>query len=128
MNYPKVLIHEPDGRIARQFRDLPKEMKGWSMHEPRSFEDCAELLEGPAVFIIRLTRDAERELDLLERVAWRFPETACLVVSETEDPTILGLAWDLGASHVITGPSLELLPRLAAAFLRTTLKQEATQA
>lgn len=121
MLYPRILIHEPDGRIARLFRNLPAAERPWSLHEPRQFEDCFELLGGPAVFILRLTRDPESDLELLQRITWRFPETACLVVSESDDPQLLGLAWDLGARHVLSGDApLDLLPRLAAAFLETT--------
>src|SRR5438105_1922773 len=118
MHYPRILIHESDGRIARHFRALPTAKKSWSVHEPRRFEDCLELLDGPAVFIIKFGRDVESELDLLQRIAWRFPETACLAVSELDDPAILGLAWDIGASYVLSGPgSVDQLAGLAAAFL-----------
>ncbi len=120
MRYPRVLIHEHNGRIARFFHELNLEKKPWTVHEPRRFEDCLELLDdqGAAVLIVNLGRNVEGELELLQRVAWRFPETACLVASETDDPELLGLAWDLGARHVLAPPqSLDLLLPLAAAFL-----------
>jgi DNA-binding NarL/FixJ family response regulator len=118
MQSPRVLIHEPDGRIARRFREVPKGAATWSVHEPRRMEDCIDLLGGPAVLIIRIGGDVESELDLMQRIAWRFPETACLAVAESDDPAVLGLAWDLGARHVLHGPgSMDMLPTLAAAFL-----------
>jgi hypothetical protein len=118
MHHPRILIYEQDGRIARRFRELPPDERNWSLHEPRQYQDCHELLDGPGVFIVKLDRDVEASLDLLQQVAWHFPQTACLAVCESDDPAVVGLAWDFGARHVLTGPGcIEQLPALAKGFL-----------
>jgi DNA-binding NarL/FixJ family response regulator len=125
MRYPRVLVCEHGGRIAASFRELPLDPKVWTVHEPRRLEDCVEHLRepGPAVVILKLSRDLQQELELLERVNWWFPETACLVVSDTDNPALVGLAWDLGARYVLAPPqSCDLLPKLAAAFLGVPLQ------
>jgi DNA-binding NarL/FixJ family response regulator len=124
MRYPRLLICEHDGRLARFFNELEQAKKVWTVHEPRQLSDCVELLgeQGPAVLILRFGRDPEHELEFLEQVGWRFPETACLVVSDTDNPTLLGLAWDLGARHVLPAAEFrDQLPALAAAFLGVPL-------
>jgi hypothetical protein len=60
----------------------------------------------------------ERELLLLERVSWLFPDVSTVVVGDTENPVLAGLAWDLGASSVLFPPlPLEQLPDLVAGWL-----------
>src|SRR5262249_52501647 len=76
----------------------------------------------PAVLLLRLgAGNLVRELTLLERAAWLCPEAAVVVVGDTADPALAGLAWDLGASFVLFPPQArELLPDLIASFLQAS--------
>jgi len=107
MRYPQLLIYEGDGRVAAQLRSLAEEQR-WSLREPRQLAPCLALLErgGPNVLLIKMGRDLERELTLLERVRWLRPETATVVVGDTDHPGLAALAWDLGASCVLLPRSI----------------------
>jgi hypothetical protein len=114
MRHPQVLIHERDSRLATLLRTVI-EARGlrWPVREPRDLAGCLRLLQrgGPAVLIVRAGRDLERELTLLERIAWLHPETATVFVGDAEHTILAGLAWDLGARYVLLPPqSRELLP------------------
>jgi hypothetical protein len=69
-------------------------------------EACLRLLGtgGPSVVLVKLGKDLVRELTLLDRVTWLFPDAAAVVVSDAENPQLAGLAWDLGASFVLFAP------------------------
>src|SRR5437763_480100 len=71
--------------------------RGWALREPRQPESCLRLLGrgGPGVLVLRLGHDLVRELTLLERVSRLRPEAATVVVGDTEDPALAGLAWEL---------------------------------
>jgi len=105
MRHPQVLIYESDGRLAEMLRSENKPRE-WSIREPRSLEAGLRLLRrgGPSVAVLKLGKDLLRELTLLERVTWLFPETAVIVVGDTENSVLAGLAWDLGASFVLSPP------------------------
>jgi hypothetical protein len=114
MRHPQVLIHERDGRLAALLRAAVEE-RGlrWPVREPRDLAGCLRLLQrgGPAVVVVRAARDLERELTLLERVAWLHPEAATVFVGDAEHAPLAGVAWDLGARYVLLPPqSRELLP------------------
>jgi DNA-binding NtrC family response regulator len=119
MRYPQVLVYESDGRLAELLR-REGEARRWTLREPRRLESCWRLLErgGPAVLVLKVGTDLVRELTLLERIKWLYPETASVVVGDTENPTLAGLAWDLGASFVLFPPlSRQDLPELVARLL-----------
>jgi DNA-binding response OmpR family regulator len=107
MRYPQVLVYENDGRLAELLR-RESESRRWSLREPRRQESCLRLLArgGPSVLVLKVGADLTREFTLLERVAWLYPEAAVVVVSDTENPALAGLAWDLGASFVLFPPFL----------------------
>ena len=93
MRQPQVLIHERDGRLTAFVRAV-LEARGlrWTVREPR---------------------DLERELTLLERVAWLHPEAATVFVGDVEHAPLAGIAWDLGVRYVYLPPQpRELLPDL----------------
>jgi len=108
MRYPQLLIYESDGRLAALLRETARDRK-WALREPRQPESCLDLLRGecPSVLVLKMGRSPERELTLLERVSWLFPTTATVVVTDTENAALAGLAWDLGACAVLVPP----LPR-----------------
>jgi hypothetical protein len=117
--HPQVLVYEWDGRLAALLRATAEEKK-WSLREPRQLQPCLRLLRraGPGVLVIRAGRNLERELGLLERVAWLHPETATVLVGDSEHAVLAGLAWDLGAGYVLMPPQpRERLPDIVVGFM-----------
>ncbi|HEV3235889.1 MAG TPA: hypothetical protein VGZ25_02805 [Gemmataceae bacterium] len=106
MKHPQLVIHEPDGRLAAELRELANKKHRWALREPRQREGCLRLLQapGPAVLIIKITRDGEPELSLLDQVGWQSPDTPIVAVCETENPSLADLIWDCGASYVFFSP------------------------
>jgi DNA-binding NarL/FixJ family response regulator len=119
MRHPQVLVWEGDGRLAALLRPLAEERR-WVLREPRQAGAVLRLLRrgGPAVVVIKTGRDLERELSLLERIAWLHPDAATVLVTDSDHTRLAGLAWDLGASHVLTpGQPRERLAEIVTAFL-----------
>jgi DNA-binding NarL/FixJ family response regulator len=102
MRQRQVLVHESDGRLADALREHAQ-AHAWHLREVRHLRVCLGLLpqgEG-SVLILRVGRDLVREITLLEQVAWLFPQTAVVVVADAEQPAVVQLAWDLGATVVL---------------------------
>ena len=59
---------------------------------------------GPTVLIVKAGRDLERELGLLERTAWLYPDAPAVLVCDGDQAELAGLAWDLGAAYVLLPP------------------------
>lgn len=125
MRYPLLVIYEGDGRLAAQLR--PAAARGaWVVREPRQAGACVRWLArgGPAVLVVRVGRDLERELALLERAARLCPEAACVVVAEGDHARVAGLAWDLGAAFVLTADRPpEMLVEVVEALLRPARRE-----
>jgi hypothetical protein len=119
MRHPQILVYEKDGLLANLLRRAkPGE---WSLREPRQLESCLRLLRGghPSVLVLKVGTDLERELLLLERVSWLYPDTATVVVGDAENAVLAGLAWDLGAAYVHFPPlPREHLPDVVTGLLR----------
>src|SRR5262245_27625225 len=98
MHQAQVLVYEMDGKLAESLRPLSA-ARGFRLRELRKIEACLSCLrrQGDGVLVLRLGRDLERELTLLERVLQEFPRTAAIVVGETANPALAALSWDLGA-------------------------------
>jgi DNA-binding NtrC family response regulator len=119
LRQPQLLIHEFDERLADSLRETAKS-QAWALREPRQIDACLRLLKnaGPSVLVVRLGRDLQHELTLLERVSWLRPEIATVVVGDTEDVTLACLAWDLGASYVLFPPqSRDCLPDIVRGLM-----------
>jgi hypothetical protein len=128
MRHPQVLVWEGDGRLAALLRPLAEERR-WVLREPRQPNEVLRLVRegGPSVVVIKPGRDLEREMSLLERVAWLCPDAATVLVADSEHARLMGLAWDLGASYVLGtsfagasglgGAMLDSLPEIVSAFL-----------
>jgi DNA-binding NarL/FixJ family response regulator len=119
MRYPQLLVYESDGRLAERLRALARDRR-WSLREPRRPEACVRLLRhgGPNVLVLKLGRNLESEMALLQQVSTNFPETASIVVADTDKPALTGLAWDLGARYVLVpAQPHERLIEVVAAFL-----------
>src|SRR5262249_17900300 len=118
MRFPQVLIYENDGRIAEFLRREGKSRQ-WSLREPRRPETCLRLLRrgGPSVLVLKVGSDLLEELKLLDRVSWLYPDAATVVLGDTDNPVLAGLAWDLGAALVLFPPQprhylIDILGRL----------------
>jgi len=111
MRYPQLLIYERDGRLAEAFRHWREQdrQRKFALREPRSLESCLRLLgrAGPTALVLKVGQDVVRELTLLERVTWSYPDVFAVVVGDTQNPALAELAWDLGAAMVLFPP----LPR-----------------
>jgi DNA-binding NarL/FixJ family response regulator len=106
MQHPQLLIMESDGRLAAELRELANKKHRWALREPRQQEACLRLLRqaGPAVFVIKVGRDVEQELALLEKITWRYPDTRIVAFGDVENPTLADLIWDIGAGYVLFPP------------------------
>jgi hypothetical protein len=103
MHLLQVVVYEPDGRLAAQLRPLA-ERQSWSLREPRQAEACLRLLPAgePGVLVVKLGGNPEDELGLVQRARRLSPTTGIIVVADSDQPRLAGLAWDLGASLVLT--------------------------
>jgi hypothetical protein len=123
MHYPQVLVYEGDGRLAEQLRlagedDKPRK---WVLRQPRGLESCLRLLRraGPSALVLKIGKDLVRELAIVDAVNWSYPETAIIVVGDTDHAVLAGLAWELGASLVLFPPlPREWLGEIVAGFLK----------
>ncbi len=141
MRYPQLLVYEKDGLLAVLLRKTAK-THGWSLREPRRPESCLRLLrrQGPTVLIIKVPSSPNEEqgrkveageaeriraLTLLDQVHWLFPETAVIVVGDTDDPPLAGLAWDLGASYVLFPPQpRQQLPDIVSGLMQGIIRKQ----
>ena len=112
MRLPQVLVYETDGRVAAVLRPLADDKK-WLLREPRQLSACSRLFErgGPGVLVLRLSRDLERELTMLEQLTLLHPEAAVVLVCDSEQTHLASLAWDLGVRWVLA--ATEVRERLA---------------
>jgi hypothetical protein len=125
MRYRQVLVCESDGRLAAALHACAQS-HAWRLREVRHPRVCLGLLpqRGESVFVLRLGRDLQREMTLLEQVTWLFPETATVVVCDADNPALVQLVWDLGARFVLHPPQVrELLADVVAGFLASEAAQ-----
>lgn len=131
MRHPQVLVYETDRRLAAALQPLA-DRNNWLLREPRQLSACLRLLDrgGPGVLLLRLSRDHERELDLLEKVSWLHPDAATVLVADSEHAALTGLAWDLGVRWILLSPfARDRLLEIVAGLMRqyqpeTTLESE----
>ena|SRR5579871_6580049 len=105
MQYPQLLLYETDRRLATLLQRLA-DTHNWLLREPRQPSAVLRLLNrgGPGVFLLRPSRDVERELALLEQVSWLHPDAASILVADSEQRGLCNLAWDLGVRWVLLPP------------------------
>lgn len=118
MRAPRIVVFEPDGRLLGQVRALA-DARRWLLRDAATPDAVLKLLAGgPTVLLVRVGRDLERELTLVERVAWLHPEVATVVVGDSDLVAVAGLAWDLGARAVlIPAPEREVLRETVSRLL-----------
>ncbi len=112
MKYPQVVVCAPDGWVADQLRELVAEHR-WLLREVRQPSAALELVRDPRPTVLLVQADpASDRLDALQLVAdahRRFPDVACVVVSDAKLPEDERAAWtagvlDLGARFVLFPP------------------------
>ncbi len=121
MRHPQVLIFRGDARSTMALEPAAAAAR-WLLRKPHDLAECLEALPrgGPNVLVVRLGRDLESELDVVERVRQLFPDTAVVVVGDAEQAALAGLAWDLGARFVLFPPlPRELLEEVVKGLMNT---------
>src|SRR5262245_44720932 len=105
MRFPQLLICEGDDRL-KDLLQATAETHRWSLRQLRKPESCLRLLRRgrPSILVLEVGRRPERELTLLERVSWLYPDTASVVVCDADHAPLADLAWDLGARYVLSAP------------------------
>jgi hypothetical protein len=105
MQYPQLLIYETDRRLAGLLQRLA-DKNNWLLREPRQLSAVLRLFDrgGPGLLLLRLSRDLERELAMLEQLSWLHPDAAVVVVADNEQRGLSRLGWDLGVKWVLLPP------------------------
>ncbi len=119
MRQAQLITYGAEGRLAEQLRELAQGQGLW-LREVQHLRACRNLLRqgGPAVLVVVLGRDLVEELTLVQEIGLALPDTAIVVVGDTDYPGLAALAWDLGARCVLQPPSpVELLPEIVLRFL-----------
>ena len=121
MQQTQVLTYGIEGVLAQRLRELAEARRFW-LRETSQYAACRNLVQTspPTVFALMLGRDLERELALLDEVHTCLRGTAIVAISETDNPVLAGLAWDLGATFVLFPPTPaevigEVIERILAA-------------
>jgi hypothetical protein len=119
MRRAQLLVYEADGRLADLLRDGAAR-HGWWLRELRHEASLRDILrpgEG-TVLVLKVGRDLEAEMGLLEEVGWDFPAVDVVLVGDVENSALANLAWDLGARFVLFPPlPRALLPEIVAGLL-----------
>lgn len=119
MRHPQVIVYEKDARLAAQLHPVVERHR-WALRQAQRTQGVLEGLRhaNRTVLVVRLGRDLERELMLVERATWLYPDAAVIVVAEEEHAPLAELAWDLGAASVLVFPkSLELLSDVVVSLM-----------
>ena len=119
MQQAQILAYGVDEPLAGRLQKLGHDEGIW-VRAVQQLRACRDLLRdaGPAVLIVMLGKDVAEELALVEEVGRVWPDTAVIVISDTDNPALAALAWDLGARCVLQPPlSIELLPPIVVKFL-----------
>lgn len=121
MRHPLLLTLGITGRLLEALSNLASE-RGVAHHAVRRPGGCVRFLrQGAAgVVVLRLGQDLEKEMQLLEETTAAFPDTAVVVLDDSGNPALAGLAWDLGAACVVAPPlGPDHLPAIVARLLDT---------
>jgi hypothetical protein len=118
MRRAQVLVYENDGRLTGLLRERAA-AAGWWLREVHHAGAGLRLLRrGAGVLVLKVGRDVERELTLLERATRLAPDAAVVLVGDADNAALAGLGWDLGARHVLFPPQpREQLPDLVASLM-----------
>jgi len=129
MRHPRIVVLEGDGLLAKSLLPHCEKMR-WLLVEERQMESCRRQLQrtGSAVLVLKLGRNLVRELGLLRDLQFEANEIQTLVVSESDDPSLQALAYDLGASYVMLPPIDRLqLTEIVEHLMLARLPQQTTE-
>ncbi|MBI2805371.1 MAG: hypothetical protein HYX68_10380 [Planctomycetes bacterium] len=122
MQQTQVLTYGIDGILAERLRELAQVHRFW-LRETSQLSACKNLAQTspPSLLILVLGRDLEGELAFLSKVHESLPTTRSIVIGETDNPILAGLAWDLGAAFVLCPPTpaasiVDLVPKMLLAL------------
>jgi DNA-binding NarL/FixJ family response regulator len=125
MQQPQIIAYGVEGRLAEQLQEWAQTQRCWA-REVQHLQACRNLLRtaAPAVLVLRLGRDVERELALLAQAHELFPATATIVLGDSDNSALAALAWDLGAHYVLFPPTpAETLPSILEHMLTPAMKE-----
>jgi DNA-binding NtrC family response regulator len=105
MQHAQLLAFGVESRLAEVLRELAQNRALW-LREVRHPKTCLNLLRrgGAGVLVLRLGKNLDHELALLEQVSHLFPSTRTIVVGPAANSSLAALAWDLGAAYVLFPP------------------------
>jgi DNA-binding NarL/FixJ family response regulator len=119
MHHAQLLAYGLEGRLADVLQELAQGRALW-LREVRHVKTCLNLLRrgGAGVLVLRLGKNLDQELSLVEQVTRQFPTTRTIVVGNADNPPLAALAWDLGAAYVLFPPQpVEWIRELVQGFL-----------
>ena len=121
MQQGQIVTYGIAGVLAERLREFAQERRLW-LRETNQIAACRSLVSAtaPPVLLFLLGADLERELTLLEQIHAAIPGTAIVAIGEADNPTLAGLALQLGAAYALFPPTpvervFEILPRLLEA-------------
>jgi DNA-binding NarL/FixJ family response regulator len=119
MHQTQIVTYGVEGVLAERLKELAQARRCW-LRETNQLAACQNLVQTspPSVFILRLGRDLERELAMLERVHACLPATAIVVIGEADNPVLAGLVWELGATFALFPPMpVEMITDVVSSIL-----------
>jgi DNA-binding NtrC family response regulator len=119
MQQAQILVYGAEGRLAALLHETAQAHGLW-LRGVQQVAACRNLLRqgGPAVLVMLLGRDLVQELTLVQQMSSVAPDTAIIVIGDSDHPALAALAWDLGAACVLQPPQpLESLPEIVLRFL-----------
>jgi hypothetical protein len=118
MHHAQLIVYGVEGRLAELLGALAHERALW-LREVRHVKTCLNLLRrGAGVLVLRVGKNLDQEMILLEQVTHLFPNAKTIVVGPVDNPALAGLAWDLGAAYVLLPPQpIETIGEIVSGFL-----------
>lgn len=112
MKHPQIVVFENDGVLAQFLAQLLATERAdaapprWLLRETRQVPACLNLLRagGPSVLVLKVGRNLQRELSVLDDVHAALPDVPVVVVADSEDEALEVLAYELGAVYVLQPP------------------------
>lgn len=105
MQFPQVVVFESDGKLARHLAESAS-FNRWLMREVRQTDACLNWVRrrGPVVLVLKVGRNLQRELEMLDAVRSSMPDVPVIAVTDLDDPLLESLMYDLGATFVLLPP------------------------
>jgi hypothetical protein len=120
MNRAQILAYGLADPLLGRLKSAAQDHGLW-LRDVQHLETCRNLLRQaePPVLVLMVSKDILGELTVLQEVSQALPDTAVIVVGDSDYPALATLAWDLGASYVLQPPQpVEVLPDPLLRFVR----------